>query len=115
MSGILDIVRHKNNWELARVFGPFNRANQETWFSHSALQLAERYPERLQGLPLLISVSTGDPFSLEDNRLFDRALTNLGIKHCYDEKPGLHDWAYWMSQLPEHVEFHAQALGADEP
>jgi hypothetical protein len=110
MSGILDLTRHTDNWELPRVFGPFNSDNQETWFSHSAVHLAQRYPDRLKGLPLLITVSTGDPHSLEDNRLFARTLTSLGIKHRYEEKPGLHDWTYWMSQLPEHVAFHAQSL-----
>lgn len=110
MSGVLDITRHSEEWELERVFGVKNDINTVVWNSYSALVLAEQRKDLLSDTPVLITVSTGDSFVLEDNRLFHKRLSELGVKHQYKESPGNHDWKYWVLQLPEHMAFHAQAL-----
>lgn len=111
MSGILDITRHKNNWRLPKVFGPYGK-NARVWDDHSVLKLLERPGERryVRGLPMLITVSTEDPYALEDNRLVNEQLDRMNVAHRYKESPGGHDWTYWLSQLPVHVAFHAKEL-----
>ena len=111
MSGILDITRHKNQWRLSEVFGPYSK-NAPNWAEHSVLKLLGK-PETQQyvrSLPMLITVSTGDQYSLRDNVLVHEELERLKISHKFRESPGGHDWTYWVSELPEHVEFHAAEL-----
>ncbi|MDR3570176.1 MAG: alpha/beta hydrolase family protein [Syntrophobacteraceae bacterium] len=111
MSGILDITRHKRQWRLSKVFGPYGN-NSAVWNRHSVLKLlAEQKEQRyIRSLPMLITVSTGDPYSLDDNRLVHEELDSLKISHCYRESAGTHDWTYWLSELPQHVAFHAEQL-----
>ncbi len=110
MSGIMDITRHPTQWELSRVFGPFDEENLPNWREHSAFYLSAGHPERLTGLTMKISVSMEDEWSIEDNRLFHQKLEEMGVEHVYNESPGKHDWIYWTGQLPEHISFHAEAL-----
>ena len=115
MSGILDITRHKNQWHLAEVFGPCEGGCVADWERHSALKLIERSADYIRSLPMLITVSTGDQCSIDDNRLVHRQLEKMNVKHLYYESPGGHDWAYWISQLPLHVSFHACWLKSIRP
>ena len=110
MSGILDITAHPGQWQLDRVFGPQAQGNLELWQEHSAYNLIETRPDALNGLGILITVSTSDQWSLVDNRRVHELLTGRGAKHAYEESPGGHDWNYWTSQLPVHVAFQAAAL-----
>ncbi|MFH1091321.1 MAG: DUF459 domain-containing protein [Pseudomonadota bacterium] len=110
LSGILDITRHSDQWQLARVFGPRTPDNEETWRRHSAFYLSIEQQDYLKKLPLLLSVSAGDRWSLEDNRLLHTKLRELNISHLYRESPGDHDWTYWVSSLPQHLAFHAHIL-----
>jgi S-formylglutathione hydrolase FrmB len=107
MSGILDITRHKNQWRLAEVFGPYEGEYVTNWDGHSALKLIEQSADYIRFLPMLITVSKDDQLSIDDNRLVHRQLEKMNVEHLYYESPGGHDWAYWTSQLPLHVSFHA--------
>ncbi|MFH1136069.1 MAG: DUF459 domain-containing protein [Pseudomonadota bacterium] len=112
MSGVLDITRHPRQWELRRVFGPFGEENLGLWRDHSALFLSRNRREELKKLQIMVAVSTGDDWTLEDNRLFHQELEGQGIAHEYFEGPGTHDWAFWKRRLPLHLTFHAKALRA---
>ena len=107
MSGILDITRHKNQWRLSEVFGPYEGKYAADWEGHSALKLIEQNGDKIRSLPMLITVSKDDQLSIDDNRLVHRQLEKMNVEHLYYESPGGHDWAYWTSQLPLHVSFHA--------
>ncbi len=107
MSGILDITRHKNQWRLADVFGPYEGEHIADWEQHSALKLIERGGDEIRYMHMLITVASGDQASIEDNRLVHRQLKKMNAQHLYYESPGGHDWTYWTSQLPLHVSFHA--------
>ncbi|MDR3553403.1 MAG: alpha/beta hydrolase family protein [Syntrophobacteraceae bacterium] len=111
MSGILDITRHKNQWGLSKVFGPYSK-NAAVWDRHSVAKLLKEHKLRqyIGSLPMLITVSTGDQYSLADNRLVHKELDGMKIFHEYHESSGQHDWTYWVSQLPRHVAFHAKEL-----
>ena len=111
MSGILDITRHKNQWRLAEIFGPYKGEYVADWERHSALKLIERGADYIRSLPMLITVSESDQYSIDDNRLVHGQLEKMNVEHLYYESPGEHDWAYWTSQLPLHVSFHARRLG----
>ncbi|MGO9533313.1 MAG: alpha/beta hydrolase [Dissulfurispiraceae bacterium] len=115
MSGILDITRHKNQWHLAEVFGPCEGGCVADWERHSALKLIERSADYIHSLPMLITVSKDDQLSIDDNRLVHRQLEKMNVEHLYYESPGGHDWAYWTSQLPLHVSFHACWLKSIRP
>lgn len=108
MSGILDITRHAEQWELTRVFGKLT-ANRALWERHSVLSLVQQLPQTNQ-LPWLVTVSLDDVLALEDNQLVQQELEWRGIAHEYRESPGNHDWEYWTAELPLHVGFHAKYL-----
>jgi S-formylglutathione hydrolase FrmB len=115
MSGILDITRHKSQWRLTEVFGPYEGERVEDWEQHSAFILVERAGEEIRSLPMLITVSKDDQLSIDDNRLVHGQLDKMKVQHLYYESPGGHDWAYWTSQLPLHVSFHACWLKSIRP
>ncbi len=110
MSGILDITKHPEQWHIKDVLGPYEGENRRVWAEHSAFGLASAYPGRLNAISLLASVSLGDQWALPDNRAFHSLLKELGAKHEYHEEEGGHDWAFWTSELPRHVVFHAEVL-----
>lgn len=110
MSGVMDITKHFGQWHLDRVFGSF-KDNAAVWKGHSAFYLATDRREALVNLPVMLSVSTGDPWVLGENRAFHTRLEELGIKHDYVESPGTHDWIYWIAEFPRHAAFHAKYLG----
>ena len=112
MSGVLDITRHHGQWELNRVFGPFNTENLEIWRRHSAFFLALDQRDYLKQLPTLVTVAESDPWVLLDNRVFHKKLDELAIQHTYEENKGTHDWTYWAGQIPRHFAFHARYLNA---
>jgi hypothetical protein len=114
MSGILDITRHKTNWKIPEVFGPYDQ-NQAIWRQHSAYYLAQNHPERLKDLPLLFTVSLQDQPAYAENEDFHDLLSDLGVDHYYRVSPGGHDWNYWLRQLPKHVAFHARFLNRIVP
>ncbi len=115
MSGILDITRHKNQWHLAEVFGPCEGGCVADWERHSALKLIERSADYIHSLPMLITVSKDDQLSIDENRLVHKQLEKMNVEHLYYESTGGHDWAYWTSQLPLHVSFHACWLKSIRP
>ena len=110
MSGVLDITRHTRQWELPRVFGQYDGENIELWEDHSALLLSRRRGDVLKDMSLMVAVSSGDKWTIEENRLFKQELERQGLGFEYVEKPGDHDWKFWKSQLPAHLVFHAKAL-----
>jgi S-formylglutathione hydrolase FrmB len=110
MSGILDITRHRKQWKLAELFGPYEGAYAADWDEHSVLRLLERAQSYICSLPMLITVSQSDPCAIDDNRAVHCQLEKMNVCHRYNESPGGHDWTYWTTQLPVHVSFHAQHL-----
>ena len=44
-----------------------------------------------------------DDESTQDNRDFDKRLTELGVPHTYREFPGSHTWGYWKVHLRQSL------------
>jgi putative tributyrin esterase len=51
-----------------------------------------------------------EDFLLSQNREFHKQLTDLGIKHEYEEFPGDHNWAYWDKHVQEAITFNLKNL-----
>lgn len=108
MSGVMDITRHPDQWKIRDVLGPMN-ANRDLWQSYSAEELLKR--AKVAGTPaMLITTGQQDAYVVPENRAFRDTLRRGGFSYQYREAPGLHDWAYWLDELPLHVAFHAGVL-----
>lgn len=108
MSGILDITQHPRQWSLHRVFGSYHE-HREVWRAHSVawlLRMTSEHP------PMLLTVSSDDPWAVHENRALHHELVGRGVEHGWREDPGTHDWAYWTAVVPHHVSFHAEHLYA---
>ncbi|MCB9336774.1 MAG: esterase family protein [Lewinellaceae bacterium] len=47
---------------------------------------------------------------IEPNRLLHRQLTELGIRHIFQEFPGGHEWPYWQEHLAKTLRFFDTAV-----
>lgn len=59
--------------------------------------------------PLRIDCGCDDAL-LEANRTLHLALEQAGVRHSYAERPGGHDWAYWMRALEDTLVFFGDVL-----
>jgi len=107
-SGLLDIAEaHRTErWpSLPQIFGPSVAASEDCFALSERVQSGEKLPH--------IAFDCGiDDFLLDHSRGFHRHLKKLGIDHRYAEYPGVHDWRYWDSHLPEALDFHARIWAA---
>jgi diacylglycerol O-acyltransferase / trehalose O-mycolyltransferase len=95
----------------------------EVWAEHNPYDLAEG----LRGIPLYVSIGTGDPGPLDapgdsvdqierslarENEAFAARLTELGIPAQLSfYGPGTHTWPYWERELRASWPMFEQALG----
>ncbi len=64
-------------------------------YEHQAKKLIQTKAK----LPTLyISCGTED-YLIEQNRQFDKFLTEIGYPHSYIEAPGEHTWDYWREHI----------------
>lgn len=108
MSGVLDITRHAEQWKIKDVLGPL-ASNRALWKSYSALDLLES-SRPAEAPSMLITTGAKDTYVVSENRAFRDALRKGGFVYQYREAPGIHDWAYWLEELPLHLAFHAGVL-----
>ncbi|MDH7602679.1 MAG: alpha/beta hydrolase family protein [Armatimonadota bacterium] len=52
-----------------------------------------------------------EDFLIEDNRAFHKLLQDLGVPHCYSERPGTHSWSHWDAVIQEALDFIRSKLG----
>lgn len=108
MSGVVDLVRHKDRRGLADALGDPAK-HGDRWKDRSARQLLDRRPDAAARVALMLTCGDEDRF-LEANRDLHSALERMNVPHVYAESPGGHDWRYWTQQLPLHVAWHAKTL-----
>ncbi|MDR1705696.1 MAG: esterase family protein [Clostridiales bacterium] len=46
-----------------------------------------------------------EDFLINENRGFHETLQRLGVKHTYEEEPGVHDWQFWNRFIPRSMEW----------
>ena len=106
MSGILDLTRHPQSWEIWRLLGMF-KDNKENWEANSALSLIQTKPVQ----PFALFISCGfDDFAFQENREFHKVLQEKQISHFYVEHQGTHSSNYWRDHTKEHLLFHELAF-----
>lgn len=76
------------------------------WWARDPGRLALRAKTLRKGpLPALrIDCGVSDTY-IDENRAAHATLTSLGVSHEYAEWPGVHDWNYWRTHLPESLGF----------
>lgn len=100
----------------ARLFSFVPDTSQRMWGPHR-----ERYDPRallqsgrVSPPPLGLDCGLDDEL-ITENRLAHELLTRLNVPHGYAEHAGGHDWDYWRTRLPEHLDFHASRTGRLAP
>jgi S-formylglutathione hydrolase FrmB len=106
MSGIMNLLDCTHPEELAKRIGRLEE-QRARWLEHSVLGQADKLAGR--NLGLLFDCGWDDPF-LWNNRMLHDKLMRLNVAHDYIERPGRHDWAYWLNALPYHLQFLADRL-----
>jgi S-formylglutathione hydrolase FrmB len=54
---------------------------------------------------IYIACGTEDVIGIDSNREYSRLLNELGIKHLYQEGPGLHDWKFWNEYIDKALDW----------
>jgi S-formylglutathione hydrolase FrmB/lysophospholipase L1-like esterase len=105
MSGILDLRPRKDRWNIRLVL---DITNPQQVLENSVVGKIMEKAENPEALwpALLFDCGTSDTAALVTNRRAQEVLTIRGIHHKYSEHPGAHNWKYWSSRLPEHLDFH---------
>jgi len=106
MSAGVDLTFSTVKWELAKILGPFETF-PDRWQSHSVTNMVESIPEKF--MPVLIDCGYDDDF-IDINRSLHHSLIDKNISHIYVEKPGGHNWDYWINALDEHLRFFENAF-----
>jgi len=58
-----------------------------------------------------IYIDRGDQDYLRDSiDVYEKNLTAAGIAHVYKVSPGIHDSAYWQSQVPTYIAWYEQGF-----
>lgn len=101
MSGVLDLRETLNPRPLAERIGTFEQ-HRRRWTELSVLAHADRFVG--QDLALFVDCGWDDPFIWSNRALHDK-LMRLNVAHDYIERPGKHEWKYWINALPYHLQF----------
>jgi S-formylglutathione hydrolase FrmB len=101
MSGGLDLRPFTARWEIMSQLGD-TLAPGFRWDHYSVYDmLISKAP---QGKAIIIDCGTEDIF-YEVHRRIHQRLLELGIPHEYVERPGKHEWNYWISAVRYQVLF----------
>lgn len=101
ISGILDLTRFPDNWNIKNVLGNFHE-NKNSWSEHSFVYTLKFLTDLKK--PVLIDCGLSD-FALSTNRDAHNKLDSLKIDHLYLESPGNHSHAYSQKRFLEHLRF----------
>lgn len=104
LSGALDLVgMEKHTPATPLMQNIFGSTEQLTGSDNDLLALAEKTCKTHTNLPKLrICCGTEDPL-LPFSRSAKARLIQLGYDVTYQESPGVHDWAYWDTQIRQAI------------
>ena len=111
LSGVLDLERHPEEWELAAQLGPMAES-RPAWRQNSARWLVERLPALFAAdLAPALSLSCGtSDFAFQENEEVHRRLVELEVPHAYETPEGGHDHGYWKARVETQIRFLMQHL-----
>ncbi len=82
--------------ELRHIFGP---AKGMAAKGDDLFTLADTFADRLDACPRLFQCCGTEDFLIEDNERFAAHAQALGLPLHYTTSPGIHDWAYWDTEI----------------
>lgn len=95
MSGGVDLLSVKNNYDIDKRIGVFEN-NQQEWNKYSVMSMVTD----LKNKDLNLTIECGvDDFFYEINSQLHHKLVDLKIDHDYTERPGAHNWQYWTNAI----------------
>ncbi|MBL4936230.1 esterase family protein [Clostridium sp. YIM B02515] len=102
LSGVLDMASRvkedtiQDKEELYNIFGDLNSIAES---KNDLLYLAKQVSALKSGKPKLYQCCGTEDFLYEDNQIFKNFIKDTDFDYTYDEGPGVHDWAYWDTQI----------------
>lgn len=112
MSGVLDLRLLPNTAGKKDVLGEVYQ-NPEAWNNNSAVFLADKIKTARRRPRIMFDVGLSD-YVYDTNLAYHTTLKKLSIDHIFKVFPGTHDWGYWVSRLPDHLEYHRENLKKPE-
>lgn len=101
MSGGVDLRPFKKNWELNLKLGD-TITHWDNWNKYSVINVIEKIPA--EPMAVIIDCGTEDFFYTVNRKLHEKMLA-LKISHDYIERPGGHDWNYWINAIQYQLLF----------
>ncbi len=112
MSGVLDLRLLPNTAGKKDVLGEVYQ-HPEVWNNNSAVYLADKIKTSRRRPRIMFDVGLSD-YVYDTNLTYHTTLKRLGIDHIFKVFPGTHDWGYWVTRLPEHLEYQVLNLKKTE-
>jgi S-formylglutathione hydrolase FrmB len=100
MSGALLIEFITKNYGVEMLLG--DTTNKELYRQYSIIKQMETYPK--DSVAIIIDCGTED-FIVEMSRVVHQKMLQLKIPHEYIERPGRHDWPYWVNAVDHQLFF----------
>jgi S-formylglutathione hydrolase FrmB len=101
MSGGVDINASRTKYDIAKRVGD-TLVFAQNWKEYSVYYMLDKFRDTKQ--KIIFDCGTAD-FYYEPNRMLHEKLLKLNIPHDYIERPGKHDWAYWINAVPYQLYF----------
>ena len=101
MSGGVDLTYSTKKWEISQKLGSYQQFPIR-WHDNSIVKMVKKIKNIT--FPILIDCGTND-FFIGINRALHSELLGQDIKHDYVERPGGHQWSYWIEALDHHLFF----------
>ncbi|QHT67805.1 esterase family protein [Rhodocytophaga rosea] len=89
-----------------KLLGPVTQY-ADRYKAHSVIHMTEKF--KSSGLKLIVDCGTSD-FLYEANKAFHKKMLEEGIPHEYTERPGEHNWTYFVNSLEYHMIFFQKVL-----
>ena len=101
MSGGVDLTYSTKKWDISQKLGSYEQFPIR-WHENSIVKMVKK----VKGItfPILIDCGTND-FFIGINRALHSELLVQDIKHDFVERPGGHQWSYWIEALDHHLIF----------
>jgi len=101
MSGGVDLHFSHNKFDVKKRIGD-TATYPENWDKYSVLNIVEQQPK--QPLKVIFDCGTED-FFYANNKALHAKMLALKIPHDYIERPGRHEWGYWINAIQYQLLF----------
>lgn len=103
MSGALNAGSITRGYDVEKRLGD-TIVNQQYYNNWSVINVIEQRPKN--SLAVIFDCGTDD-FLIKQNRNTHEKMLRLNIAHDYTERPGKHDWPYWINSVKYQLMYFA--------